>query len=121
MGLFDEAINELRQASEDPSRKVACFILQSACLREKGDVATAESLLRSLLKPGLSLDDSCSVKYDLALTCEAVGKRDEATTLLAEIDAAKPDFRDVHSRLDAAKCEPAISFSAEDLEDFELK
>lgn len=121
MGLFDEAINELRQASDDPTRKVACFILQSACLREKGDVATAESLLRSLLKPGLSLDDSCSVKYDLALTCEAAGKKDEAKVLLAEIDTAKPDFRDVHSRLDAAKCEPDINFSAEDLEGFELK
>jgi tetratricopeptide (TPR) repeat protein len=121
MGLYDEAINEFRQASEDPARKVTCYTLQAACLREKGDVYTAENLLRSLLKPGLSLEDSCSIKYDLALTCEAAGKSGEAVALLAEIDANKPDFRDVHSRLDAAKGDSAINFSDEELDGFELK
>jgi len=121
MELFDEAVNEFRQAAEDPERRVACLILQGACLREKGEPDKAESVLRSLLKPGLSIEDTCAVKYDLALACYAAGKNSEAATLLAEIDASSPGFRDVRSRLDVAGEEEALDFSDEDLKGFELK
>lgn len=121
MGLYDEAISEFRQAADDPARRVECFVLQGACLREKGDVPTAESVLRSLLNPGLSLEESCMVKYELALTCEMLIKNDEAAALLAEIDAAKPGFRDVRSRLDVAQAESSLDFSDEDLLGFDLK
>jgi len=121
MGLFGEAISEFRQAALDPDRKVECCILQGVCLREKGDFATADSILRSLLKPGLSLDDTCSVKYDLALTCSAAGKRDEAAALLAEIEAVNPGFRDVSSRLDTTAQSTSLDFSEEDLQGFDLK
>jgi len=120
MGLYDEAISEFRHAAGDPARKVECLALQGACLREKGDVVTAESALRSLLKPGLALNDLCSIKYELALTCEAAFKGDEAAALLEEIDQACPGFRDVRSRLDAAGSEPTLDFSDEDLQGFEL-
>jgi len=121
MGLWDEAISELRQAANDPSRKLACLVLQGACLREKGDLKNSETLLRSLLNAGLGLDDACSVKYDLALTCEATGKGAEAASLLAEIDAAKPGFRDVHARLDSNSIGEVLDFSDDELDDFELK
>ena len=121
MGLFDEAISEFRQAAFDPDRKVACFVLQGSCLREKGDFASAESVLRSLLKPGLSLEDTCMIKYDLSLTCSAQGNKDEAAELLAEIEAANPGFRDVRSRLDATDISTSLDFSDEDLQGFDLK
>lgn len=121
MGLYDEAVSEFRQAALDPARKVACLILQAACLREKGDLSAAESVLRSLLKPGLSLEDTCSVKYDLSLTCFSEGKNEEAAALLAEIEAASPGFRDVSSRLDASGTETSLDFSDEDLQGFDLK
>lgn len=121
MELYDEAINEFRQASDDPERKVACLLLQGACLREKGEPDEAESILRSLLKPGLSLEDSCAVKYDLALACYAAGKNADAAALLAEIDATWPGFRDVRSRLDDAGAGDALDFSDEDLKGFDLK
>lgn len=121
MGLYDEAISEFRQAALDPARKVACFVLQASCLREKGDLSMAETVLRSLLKPGLSLEDSCSVKYDLSMTCYAAGKKDESAALLAEIEAANPGFRDVSSRLDASDREGSLDFSDEDLQGFDLK
>lgn len=121
MGLYDEAISEFRHAALDPARKVGCFILQGTCLREKGDLVKAESVLRSLLKPGLGLEDSCSVKYDLSLTCYAAGKKDEAAALLADIEAASPGFRDVSSRLDATGAENSLDFSDEDLQGFDLK
>jgi tetratricopeptide (TPR) repeat protein len=121
MELYDEAISEFRHAALDPARKIPCFILQGACLREKGDLPAAESVLRSLLKPGLSLEDSCSVKYDLSLTCYAAGKKEEAAALLADIEAASPGFRDVSSRLDATGMENTLDFSDEDLQSFDLR
>lgn len=121
MGLYDEAINEFRQAAMDPARKVECRVLQGVCLRQKGDSATAENVLRSLLKPGLSLDETCLVKYELSASLYALGKNDEAAALLAEIDAANPGFRDVRSRLDAAGADDTIEFSDEDLRGFDLK
>lgn len=120
MGLYDEAINEFRQAAADPLRKVECRVLQGACLREKGDLEKAESVLRALLNPGLNLDDACLVRYELMLTCKALEKGDEAAALLAEIDAANPGFRDVRSRLDAAGEDP-LDFSDDDLQGFDLK
>ncbi len=121
MGLYDEAINELRQAADDPERKMACLILQGTCLREKGSLEIAENMLRTLLRPGVAVEDTCSIKYELALTCEAAGKGEEAAKLLAEIDMARPGFRDVRSRLAASGDEPSLAFSDEELKDFDLK
>jgi tetratricopeptide (TPR) repeat protein len=121
MGLYDEAINELRQAADDPERRVACLILQGTCLREKGSLETAENMLRTLLRPGLAIEDICSIKYELALTYEAAGKGEEAAGLLAEIDVTHPGFRDVRSRLAASGEESSLEFSDEELKGFDLK
>lgn len=122
MGLFDEAINELRQASADHSMKISCLVLQSACLREKGDLPKAEKLLRKLMQPGLSLKDSSSVKYELALTCAAAGNQEESSTLLAEIESTNPGFRDVKTLLDSASNdEGSLDFSDDELQGFDLK
>ena len=144
MGLYDEAINEFRHAAADPVLRMKCLVLQGGCLRDKGDAATAESLLRSLLKPGLSLDDvtqastgrrivvvsllkpglsledTLFTKYELALTCQLTGKDDEAAKLFAEIDGVNPGFRDVLARLDAGTG-ASLDFSDEDLQGFDLK
>lgn len=121
MGLYDEAVNEFRHAADDPERKVACLILQGTCLREKGSLETAENMLRTLLRPGLAIEDACSIKYELALTCEAAGKDEEAARLLAEIDATHPGFRDVRYRLAASGDESSLEFSDEELKGFDLK
>ncbi len=122
MGLFDESFKEFRQASADKSKRFVCFVFQGVCLREKGDLANAEMVLRSLLKPELSLEDSCTAKYELALTCEASGKSDEYITLLTEIDAADRNFRDVGRRLDAVNSDKdALDFSDDDFKIFDVK
>ena len=121
MGLYDEAINEFRQASLDASRRVECLIMQCACLRERGEVKKAITMLLALLKSGLSDAESCAVKYELATGYEAAGKAEEATILLNEINVANPDFRDIHSRLNAANHSDSLDFSDEDLKDFGFK
>ena len=121
MGLFDESFKEFRQATADPRRRFECFVFQSVCLRGKGDLVNAEKVLRSLLKPGNSLEESCSAKYELALTCEASGNASEYIKLLSEIDASNRNFRDVRSRLDAAHSDKdALDFSDDDLKGFDI-
>jgi tetratricopeptide (TPR) repeat protein len=122
MGLYDEAINALRQAAEDPARKCECMILQGACLREKGDLLLAESVLRTLLEaPSLSLEDSCSIQYELALTLMSSGKGAEATKLFCDIDNKLPSFRDVKSRIKQSSSDDDFDFNEDDLLDFDLK
>jgi tetratricopeptide (TPR) repeat protein len=121
MGLFDESFKEFRQAAADSGRRFECFVFQSVCLRGKGDLANAEKVLRSLLQPGNSLEESCSAKYELALTCEASGNAVEYVKMLAEIDASNRNFRDVRSRLDAANSDKdALDFSDDDLKGFDI-
>lgn len=118
MGLYDEAINEFRQASQDASRRVECLIMQCACLRERGELDKAVTMLLALLNPGLSEEESCAVKYELASGYEAAGKKEEAAHLLGEINALKPGFRDISSRLNAVNLSESLDFSDEDLKDF---
>jgi tetratricopeptide (TPR) repeat protein len=121
MGLYDEAINEFRQASSDGGRRLECLILQGACLREKGDLTNAEKVLKSLMKPGLGLEDTCSVKYELALTYGACGKNDQLVELLTEIDKTNSGYRDVRVRLLAAsKDKNTLDFSDDELLKFDL-
>lgn len=121
MGLYDEAINEFRQASQDASLRVECLIMQCACLRERGELEKAIAMLLALLKPGLSKEESCAVKYELATGYEAAGKIEEANILLNEINDTNPGFRDINSRLNAANHSDPLVFSDEDLKDFGLK
>jgi tetratricopeptide (TPR) repeat protein len=121
MGLYDEAINEFSQSFTDPGRRLGCIILQGACLRDKGDLANAEKVLKALLKPGLGLEDASSVKYELALTYGDCGKKDQLIDLLSEIDKSNSGFRDVRARLDAANRDKnSLNFSDDDLQGFDL-
>ena len=121
MGLFDEAINEFRQAAQDASRRVECLIMQCACLRERGELEKSITMLLALLKPELSKEESCAVKYELATGYEAAGKGEEVNTLLSEINATCPGFRDIRSRLNATNSSNSLNFSDDDLKDFGLK
>jgi tetratricopeptide (TPR) repeat protein len=121
MGLYEESFKEFRQAAADTSRRFVCFVFQGVCLREKGDLENAEKVLRQMVRPGLSLEDSCTAKYELAVTCQAVGKLDEYVALLTEIDAADRNFRDVRMRLDAVHTDrDSLDFSDDDFKIFDV-
>ncbi|MDD2897956.1 MAG: tetratricopeptide repeat protein [Desulfuromonadaceae bacterium] len=118
MGLIDEAIKEFRQASQDASRRVECLVLQCACLRERGELDKSIAMLQTLLKPELNKEESCEVKYELAIGYEAAGKNDEAHHLINEIHAVNPDFRDIRSRINEVSISESLDFSDDDLKDF---
>ncbi len=121
MGLYDESFKEFRQAASDSNRRFVCFVFQGVCLREKGDLVNAESVLQSLVKPELSTEDLCTAKYELALTYKASGKNDEYVALLNEIDGVDRNFRDVGRRLDAVHTDKdALDFSDDDFKIFDV-
>lgn len=121
MGLFNEAINEFHQASQDPSLRVGCLIMQCICLRERGELDKATLILQALLQPGLTLEERCAVTYELAAGYEAAGKTEEAHALLNEINSINPGFRDINSRINTTNLSNSLEFSDEDLDDFGLK
>lgn len=118
MGLYDEAINEFRQAAQDASRRVECLIMQCACLRERGELEKSITMLLVLLKSGLSEQESCAVKYELSTGYEAAGKKEDAKLLLNEINATDPGFRDIRLRLSTADISDSLDFSDDDFKDF---
>lgn len=122
MGLYDESIKEFRIAAADEGRRFGCFVFQGICLREKGDLENAEKVLRMLVNPSLPLDDLCTAKYELALTCHRMERNDEYVSLLTEIDKADRNFRDVHSRLAAASDDKGLlDFTEDDLQALDFK
>jgi len=125
MGLFDEAINEFRNASSDPQRKVECLVQQAGCFRDKGELELAENALTALFgAPGLFHEERTAIKYELALTYEAGGRSADASRLYSEIEAESPAFRDVKARLEQSSLgsgESVFDFSEDELLDFDLK
>ncbi len=125
MGIYDEAINSFRQAAEDPERRLACMILQGACLREKGQLNLAEAALTALSEsPDLSAENACELKYELALTYSLQGKLEKAHQLLEEIEAVNPAFRDVAKLLKISPTdgnEENFDFSEDELLGFDIK
>lgn len=92
------------------------------CLREKGDPENAEKVLRLLVNPALPLEDLCTAKYELALTCHRLERNDEYVSLLTEIDKADRNFRDVHARLAAASDDKGLlDFTEDDLQALDFK
>ncbi len=124
MGLYDEAIKAFRQAADDPGRRMACLILQGACLRDKGELQLAENALRALCdSPSLTREDSCALKYELALTFAAEGNQEQSRQLLEEVEVLNPAFRDVGMRLHTSSDgqDESFDFDEDELLDFELK
>lgn len=118
MGLYDEAINEFRHAGQDVSRRIECLILQCACLRERGELEKSITMLQALLKPGLSEEARCAVKYELATGYETAGNSEKAHVLITEIHTSNPDFRDIKNRIHNANNLESLDFSDDDLKDF---
>jgi tetratricopeptide (TPR) repeat protein len=100
MGLMDEAIHEFRSAGRDPQRAADCIALQGLCLREKGDIDSAEAVFRAGLElPVLSSEALLNLKYELSQLLEQTDRHQEAVTIYKEIVRVNPSYRDVSLHL----------------------
>jgi tetratricopeptide (TPR) repeat protein len=102
MGLLDDAIAEFQVASRSLERRADCLTLQGLCYRDKGELAKAIEIFSSgLALAGLSVEENLNFKYELALSFETTGKRQQAYALYQEIQAVRGDFRDTADKIAA--------------------
>ena len=99
-GRFDEAIDELNMAAEDPARALDCYLRLAVCFREKD--MFKESL--QFLKKGLNSKDlppekELSFHYETAVTYKKQGKARKAQKIFKKISKTDSDFREVRSEL----------------------
>jgi tetratricopeptide (TPR) repeat protein len=102
MSLLDDAIEELKLASLEPSKFVECQGVIGLCYLEKGDYKSAVQAFqeaRSKVKPrGGEYQD---LTYQIALAYEKAGKAEEAVQEFQRLFQMKPDYRDVKQRLNS--------------------
>lgn len=99
-GLWDEAIEELRLASKDPSFTIDSNLVMSVCYREKQDYKEALIWIEKALK--LSEEGSAqafSLKYELASLYEEMEDSLKAMQIFLDVKKWKSDYRDVNKRL----------------------
>ena len=120
MGLYRDALEEFRFAARTQQRRIDALLLQGVCYRESGEPERARELLLSVLEEGgLSLVESASIMYELALLAEGENDREEACRFYLETQAHLPDFRDVIARMTLIGC--VMVEDADDVEEAELE
>jgi tetratricopeptide (TPR) repeat protein len=101
-GLWDEAIDEMRMASQDSSLAIDCYMAMSVCFRKKQDYNEALIWIEKTLQ--ISEEGSAqafSIKYELASLCEEMGDSLKAMQIFIDVKKWKSNYRDVNKRLKA--------------------
>jgi len=100
MSLLDDAIEELKLASLEPSKFIECQGVIGLCYIEKGDYGSAIKAFqeaRSRIEP--RSEGYQDLTYQIALSYEKFGKVQEATNEFQTLYQIKPNYRDVKQRL----------------------
>ena len=103
-GLIEEAIQELKVASQDEKRAVECYSVLSHCYRKKKDFQEAVKWIEKALK--LSDKDSSQsfdLKYEVASLYEELGEAKKALNIYNEIKKWNAEYRDVAKRIEKLK------------------
>ena len=121
MGLYDDAIYELRTAMADPNRTAECLHLIGLCAIDSDQAPLAIEHLEQLLAlPGLVPNAALAGRFDLGRALEAVGDVEGARREWQAVAVQRPEFQNVRARLAglaAPKPEPAESDGFESFED----
>jgi len=99
-GLWDEAIEEMRLASQDSSLTIDCYLVMSVCFRKKQDYNEALIWLEKALQ--ISEEGSAqaySLKYERASLYEEKGDSLKAMQIFLDVKRWKSDYREVNKRL----------------------
>ena len=100
IGRIDEAIDELKKASEDPQRTVDCYLRLAFCAREQNMLSEAlDYLKKGLRQKDLAPAKKLALEYEMAVTYKMKGKRRKAQKLFKEIHKTDSAFREVKREL----------------------
>jgi pilus assembly protein FimV len=121
MGLYDDAIYELRTAMADPGRTAECLHLIGLCAIDSDQAPLAIEHLEQLLAlPGLVPNAALAGRFDLGRALEAVGDVEGARREWQAVAKQSPEFQNVRARLAglaAPKPEPGDESGFESFED----
>lgn len=99
-GRYDEAIDELKKAAEDPVRTVDCYLRLAVCSREQQQYGEAISYLKKGLRhKGLASAKKLALEYEMAVTYKQNGKIGKAQKLFKQIYKTDSAFREVKREL----------------------
>jgi tetratricopeptide (TPR) repeat protein len=100
IGRYDDAVEELIRAMENPQRSIDCHLLLAACARERGLFKEALRYVKKGLKhKGLSDAKKIALQYEMAVTYKMKGKMRKAHKLFRSIYNADSEFREVKREL----------------------
>jgi tetratricopeptide (TPR) repeat protein len=100
MGLFDEAMEELRRTSGVKELFLDSCCMMAECFRDQDQLQSAITLLEQALTAAREDDErSQEVRYNLGRLYEEAGVREKAVEILSTISS----FRDVPERLEKIK------------------
>ncbi|MFQ5803770.1 MAG: tetratricopeptide repeat protein [Candidatus Methylomirabilales bacterium] len=100
LGLYDEAIEELRLAASDAANRVRCASPLGLTYLAKGEPEQGvEELRKGLAATQNGTEERWGVLYDLATAYEALGDAPKALEALQSIHSESPKFRDIRTRV----------------------
>ncbi len=100
LGLYDEAIEELKLAATDPGYRVRCASPLGLTYLANGEPEQAvEELLKGLHATLEGTEERWGILYDLATAYEAHEETQKALETLEEIQRDSPRFRDIRTRV----------------------
>ena len=103
-GLMEEAILELKLASQDEKRSVECYSVLSHCYRRKKEFQEAVKWVEKALKlSDKESSQSFDLKYDLASLYEELKETKKALNIYNEIKKWNAEYRDVAKRIENLK------------------
>lgn len=101
MGLVDDALAEFDKAMKNPARLVDSLALKAMCLAETGDFEEAEQFFWAVMEqPNLGPEERKGIQFELGLFYENFGKIAEAVSVIEEVAATDPDYRDAAEKLE---------------------
>ena len=100
VGRYEDAVDELRKAMEDPLRSTDCHLMLAACARERGLFKDAIRYLKKGLKnKDLTAEKKIALLYEMAVTYKMKGRLRKAHKLFKKLYDADSGFREVKREL----------------------
>jgi tetratricopeptide (TPR) repeat protein len=104
MGLFDAAIAEFKQLTDDGPRAVFALTMIGECIEAKGELGEAVGRYKEALNlPQITTPESLELYYLLGSVFERLGDRREALYFFENLRKRDASFRDVGRRIATLK------------------
>jgi tetratricopeptide (TPR) repeat protein len=104
MGLFDAAIAEFKQLTDDGPRAVFALTMIGECIEAKGELGEAVGRYKEALNlPQITIPESLELYYLLGSVFERLGDRREALYFFENLRKRDASFRDVGRRIATLK------------------